>query len=94
MTPMVQIGKVYRNLMVDVSTTSNAKLVDRGTRIVQTITGRSREASRALLETAGGHVKTALVMHARRVDLSTAGQLLREVDGHVGCLIETQDRND
>lgn len=91
---MVQIGKVYRNLMVDVSTTSNAKLVDRGTRIVQKITGRSREASRALLEAAGGHVKTALVMHARRVDLSTAGQLLREVDGQVGRLIETHDRDD
>ncbi|MCH7884599.1 MAG: N-acetylmuramic acid 6-phosphate etherase [Planctomycetes bacterium] len=91
---MVQIGKVYRNLMVDVNTAGNAKLVDRGARIVQTVTGRSPEASRTLLEAAGGHVKTALVMHARRVDLSTAGQLLREVDGQVGRLIETHDRDD
>lgn len=86
---MVQTGKVYQNLMVDVNTRSNAKLVDRGTRIVQTLTGRSREAAHALLDEAGGHVKTALVMHARKVDRATAQEMLLAADWHVGRLIET-----
>jgi N-acetylmuramic acid 6-phosphate etherase len=86
---LVQTGKVYQNLMVDVNTRSNAKLVDRGTRIVQTLTGRSREAARALLEDAGGHVKTALVMHARNVDRAAAQELLLAEDGRLDRLIET-----
>ncbi len=85
---MVQLGKVYGNLMVDVNTKTNAKLVDRGTRIVQAIAGLSREASRALVDSAGGHVKTALVMHARRVDRSAAERLLEEADGRVGSVID------
>jgi N-acetylmuramic acid 6-phosphate etherase len=81
---MMRAGKVYENLMVDVNTVTNGKLVDRGVRIVETITGLPREASRTLLEAGGGRVKTALVMHARKVDRSTAEALLAEADGHVG----------
>ncbi|MEW6251903.1 MAG: N-acetylmuramic acid 6-phosphate etherase, partial [Planctomycetota bacterium] len=69
---MVRIGKVYQNLMVDVNTRANRKLVDRGTRMIQTVTGLAREPARALLEQAGGHVKTAIVMHARGLDRATA----------------------
>jgi N-acetylmuramic acid 6-phosphate etherase len=80
---MVQTGKVYKNLMVDMNTAANAKLLDRGARIIQTVTGQSREASVTLLDAAGGRVKTALVMHARQVDRPTAEGLLAEVHGHV-----------
>ena len=69
--------------MVDVNTAANAKLVDRGGRIIGAITGRSREASRALLEAAGGRVKTALVMHAKEVDRPAAESLLAKAGGHV-----------
>jgi N-acetylmuramic acid 6-phosphate etherase len=86
---MAQIGKVYRNLMVDVNTATNAKLVDRGARIVEGCTGRSREASRALLEAAGGKVKTALVMHARNVDRDEAERMLEGVDGNVGRILDS-----
>lgn len=85
---MVRTGKTYENLMVHVNTAANAKLLDRGTRIIQTITGLTREASGALLEAAGGHVKTAIVMHVRKVDRATAETLLAEVGGHVGRVIE------
>lgn len=68
---MVRVGKVYENLMVDVNAGINAKLVDRGIRIIQAVTGRSRDAARTLLESAGGQVKTALAMHARQVDRAT-----------------------
>ncbi len=85
---MVRTGKIYENLMVDVNTAANAKLLDRGTRIIQTITGLTRQASAALLEAAGGHVKTAIVMHVRKVDRATAETLLAKVGGHVGQVIK------
>ena len=85
---MVRTGRVYRNLMVDMNTAANAKLLDRGTRIVQELTGRFREDARALLDASDGHVKTALVMHARRVDRSAANALLEEVGGDIGQVIE------
>ncbi len=86
---MVQVGKVYQNLMVDVNTRANAKLVDRGTRMIQTITGLGRDDAEALLEAAGGRVKTALVMHARRIDRPAAETMLKEADGHVGRIIDS-----
>jgi len=84
---MVQLGKVYENLMVDVNTQVNDKLVDRGTRMIQAVTGLPRDAAGALLQAAAGRVKTALVMHARNVDRGTAERLLDEVGGHVGRVI-------
>lgn len=84
---MVQLGKVYENLMVDVNTGANAKLVDRGTRILSTITGRPRADCRALLESADGRVKTALVMHRRGVDRGAAERLLTEKDGCLSKII-------
>ena len=85
---MVRIGKVYQNLMVDVNTRANRKLVDRGTRIIQTITGLKRDAARKLLEDAGGHVKTALVMHVRGVTREQAERLLAEQRGHLAPILE------
>jgi len=84
---MVQLGKVYENLMVDVNTRANAKLHDRGSRMIQTITGVSREAAAALLKDAGGLVKQAIVMHARGVDRATAERLLAEAGGRVDQVI-------
>ena len=62
---MVRLGKVYGNLMVDVRAT-NAKLRDRAARIVATLTGLDRAASFALLDRAGGAVKTARRSMANR----------------------------
>jgi len=85
---MVRIGKVYQNLMVDVNTRANKKLVDRGARMIMTVTGLGREAAHKLLEDSGGHVKTALVMHCRGVDRATAEQLLKQHKGHVTPILE------
>jgi N-acetylmuramic acid 6-phosphate etherase len=84
---MIQIGKVYENLMVDVNTTANRKLVDRGARIINAVTGLPRDAAFELLDQAGGRVKTALVMHAKGVDRVTAQQLLDDVDGHLARIL-------
>ena len=58
---MIRLGKTYGNLMVDLRAT-NLKLKDRSERIVVEVCGVTREAARALLEAAGGRVKTAIVM--------------------------------
>lgn len=89
---MVQLGKVYQNLMVDVNTRANAKLVDRGTRIIQSITGLPREAARRLLDDANGRVKVALVMHSRGVDGPAAEGLLARVNGRIAEVIPTMER--
>ncbi|MEM7516646.1 MAG: N-acetylmuramic acid 6-phosphate etherase, partial [Planctomycetota bacterium] len=69
---MARLGKVHENLMVDVHTKSNAKLVERGVSLIARISGVSREEARALLEAADGHVKTACVMHAHDEDAAAA----------------------
>ncbi|MDB5299582.1 MAG: murQ [Phycisphaerales bacterium] len=87
---MVRLGKVYQNLMVDLRAT-NSKLQDRAVRIVATLTGQPRERCEQLLADAEGHVKTAVVMHARGVNaaearhiLSAAGGKLRDAMGGQG----------
>ncbi len=84
---MVQLGKVYGNLMVDVNTRANRKLVDRGTRMIQTVTDLPRAEAADLLERSGGHVKTALVMHLKQVDRAAAERLLQEHDGKLVAIL-------
>ncbi len=85
---MVKLGKVYGNLMVDLRA-SNTKLVDRAVRIVCTLTALPRPAAAELLDRAGGHVKTALVMHARGVDAAEAARLLDAAQGRLRPLLES-----
>ena len=89
---MVQIGKVYKNLMVDVNTYSNSKLVDRGARIIAAVTGLGRQEALALLHAAHGRVKTAIVMHSRNLDRETAERLLAEHDGKVRAVLERSEK--
>ncbi len=58
---MTALGRVYDGLMVNV-VASNAKLVERGRRMVQTITGCSDEAARSAHAAAGHDVKTAVLL--------------------------------
>lgn len=85
---MVRLGKVYENLMVDVNTSANAKLVDRGTRMLQELTNLSREQSLALLDSANGNVKTALVMHVESMDRPAAQKCLEQAGGHVAQVMD------
>src|SRR5688572_16520876 len=78
----VRLGKCYENLMVDLRAT-NAKLRERSERIVAILTGLGRAEAAALLERAEGHVKLAIVMHLRRVDVKEARRLL---EGTLGRL--------
>ena len=79
---MVQLGKVYENLMVDLRAT-NTKLVDRSIRIIATLTGVGHDRAAELLQQSDGHVKAAVVMAKRNVDVATAKQLIDQANGRL-----------
>jgi len=84
---MVQIGKTYGNLMVDIDATKNAKLIDRAARIIMKLTGLDRPAAIALLDKSGGKVKHAIVMHRQQCDVFTADNLLKNSAGKLRAII-------
>jgi len=77
---MIEIGKTYGNLMVDVQAT-NVKLVARAIRIVRQVTGATEETAHRALCEAGGNAKTAIVMVSRHVDADGARKLLAASGG-------------
>ena len=82
---MVRLGKVDGNLMVDLQVTCE-KLQDRGERILRVTLGIGRREARELLDRAGGHVKTALVMHRAGLDADAARAALDGVGGVISAL--------
>lgn len=60
-TSMVAIGKVYKNLMVDVLPT-NEKLIERSKKIIMEATECDYEVASNYYEKSGKHVKNAIVM--------------------------------
>jgi len=85
-TTMVQLGKTWGNLMVDLRAT-NDKLRDRAARTLQSQCRIDRDDALGLLDRADGKVKVALVMHGRDVDAETAQQLLDEHDGKLRAIL-------
>ncbi|NPA06818.1 MAG: N-acetylmuramic acid 6-phosphate etherase [Chloroflexi bacterium] len=79
---MVQLGKVYGNLMVDVRP-DNTKLRARAIRILRQATGVDEAAARAALEASGWDVKVALVSLLAGVSPELARQALARAQGHV-----------
>lgn len=85
---MVRLGKVYRNLMVDVRAT-NEKLRDRVARIVMEATGLGRGAAEALLLSCGQEAKTAIVMHEANETPEAARQALAAAGGSVSGAVSS-----
>lgn len=79
---MVRRGKTLGNLMIDLRPGS-AKLAERSRRIVMRVVDCDYDAAVALLERAGGSVKTAIVMGRRGCDREAAERLLADADGFV-----------
>ncbi len=79
---MVGVGKVYRNLMVDVQQT-NEKLVTRAQNICMAATECSREEAIKALAAADGHVKCAIVMILNGQTADEARAALDAAEGHV-----------
>ncbi|HYC05128.1 MAG TPA: N-acetylmuramic acid 6-phosphate etherase [Azospirillaceae bacterium] len=78
---MVRLGRVYRGLMVDMRV-SNAKLRDRGARIVAEVAGCPVETASAALERSGGNIKLAALL-ALGLEAGAAEALLRASKGNL-----------
>lgn len=84
---MIRLGKVYENMMVDLQMT-NRKLVERAKRIIMIATGVDYPTAARVLDEAGGHVKTALVMILAGVNADEARERLAHGDGFVRHAVE------
>ncbi len=76
---MIRLGYVRGNRMTNVKP-SNEKLKDRSLRILMAEAGLDETAAGELLETAGGDLRVALVMHKGSVDRETAESALQRSD--------------
>lgn len=74
---MIQIGKVYSNLMVDLQPT-NYKLVERAKHIIMQATECDYETASELFEASQHQPKVAIVMHLLNCDYETATLALQQ----------------
>ena len=84
---MIQLGKVHGNLMVDLMAI-NDKLVDRGIRIIQQLTGVNYETAKLKLIEADKSVKIAIVMIKKSCPKNDAINLLDKENGFLRKVIE------
>jgi N-acetylmuramic acid 6-phosphate etherase len=84
---MVQLGKTYGNLMVDLGAT-NAKLRERAIRMVRAVTGASREQAEEALEASGMRVKLAILRIGRGLDTAEASARLAAAGGRLRDVLE------
>lgn len=87
---MLETGKIYENLSVDVPKRSD-KLIARAMRIVRTLTEASDADARAALEAADFRAKIAVVMIRRGVDRAGAERILASADGFLRRALELTD---
>ena len=87
---MVQLGKTYGNLMVDLRAT-NKKLVARSCRLVVLLTGISESQAQEELEKCGGELKTTIVMIRRGVAPDAARRILRECGHQLRLALQPAD---
>lgn len=79
---MIRIGKVFGNLMVDVEAT-NAKLIERQTKIVMEATDCDRTTAENALQQCDRHCKTAILMVLSGLNADEARQLLTNNNGFI-----------
>jgi N-acetylmuramic acid 6-phosphate etherase len=79
---MINLGKVYKNFMVDVKS-SNKKLTARIINIFIEATGSDEIAAYDYLELANGNLKVAITMYLLKCDMTTALVKLDEADGKI-----------
>jgi N-acetylmuramic acid 6-phosphate etherase len=84
---MIRIGKVYKNLMVDLRPV-NRKLILRSVRLIREVTRCSTGQAEAAFAASGKNPKTAIVMVLLGTDKARAEALLKEAGGHISALAE------
>jgi N-acetylmuramic acid 6-phosphate etherase len=84
---MVQLGKTYGNLMVDLNA-SNEKLRERAIRIVRSVTGVSREDALRALQESGMEIKLAILRLERGLPAEEAAASLAAAGGRLRLAME------
>ena len=84
---MIRLGKVYRNLMVDVKV-SNEKLAARARRIVAEVTGVNEDEAGRLLAQCQNEVKTAIATYLLHMTPDEARAALARAGGRLGDVID------
>jgi N-acetylmuramic acid 6-phosphate etherase len=84
---MTRLGYVYDNLMVNVHM-KNAKLVERGIRVLMKVCGIDRDTAIRTIKSAGKSIPIAVVMLKAGVDKMEAVRRLAKSDGNVRLAIE------
>jgi N-acetylmuramic acid 6-phosphate etherase len=84
---MTRLGYVYENLMVNVHM-KNAKLVERGIRVLMQVCEVDRDIAIRTIKSAGKSIPIALVMLKASVDKMEAVRRLAKSDGNVRLAIE------
>lgn len=84
---MVQLGKTYGSLMVDMAAT-NTKLRRRAVRIVTEATGATDEAAESALDAAGWHAKLAIATILTGLSPAEASAALDAAGGRLRTVIE------
>lgn len=84
---MIGIGKVYKNLMVDLQLT-NSKLVDRAKRIIVEATGCDYETASNYLQKANNQTKVAIVMILTGMNYDEAIISLNKASGFISKVVK------
>lgn len=84
---MMQLGYVYRGLMVEMRA-SNFKLKERAVGIVAQITGAEMDTAREVLERAGYSIKLAVIMIERSLHRAAAEAMLADAGGDLRKALE------
>lgn len=89
---MIETGKVYKNLMVDVQQT-NEKLMVRAENIVMQAVDCEREEAKSALAESGGEAKTAILKLLLGVDVEAAREMLEQSGGKIKSAMQMSRQN-
>lgn len=84
---MVRIGKVYKNLMVDMKAT-NEKLSARAVRILMQAANIDEVRAEKALAEAKGNMKVAIILLQKKIPLAQALEKLQQAHGSVRAVLE------
>lgn len=88
---MIKLGKVYKNLMVNVQA-SNEKLRKRTVSIIQELTGVSEREAMRYSELAEGDARMAVIMILLKVGVDEAREMLERKDGNFVEVMEGMEK--
>ena len=86
-TVMVKLGKVYKNMMVDVKTNNN-KLMQRACKIVMELGEVNKKEASDLLIKTGNQIKIAILMARFGLNLESAKKKLESVGGYLDRILD------